>query len=313
MTQFNFTTNIEKRMPATGKVYCIDRMTSDYAQAHPFDVDAFIESVYQEFAGTEFEESRETLKKLWVDVLSDTNPRGDASLYPNKDGRKRAAAMKVWHKAGDYWRRGLRLGDTLPDMVPMTKITRLDDDSWIALFPKDEHLLTTTNFTNYTNDESTEEVNTNDHELENVNTDGTDCTDNIEPVRNQSEPQQLDLSAFQQLQQENERPRLQLSQAQEQRAEVVEQAVPSVATSHRPRRKRQKSSAHSCSVRSGSVTASQVACPAIPLQEDNHDRQNLLKAIGMVAVASVALFVIYETGLLIPMGLIGLATGGLLK
>ena len=38
-----------------------------------------------------------------------------------------------------------------------------------------------------------------------------------------------------------------------------------------------------------------------------------LKAIGMVAAATVALFVIYETGLLIPMGLIGLATGGLLK
>ena len=38
-----------------------------------------------------------------------------------------------------------------------------------------------------------------------------------------------------------------------------------------------------------------------------------LKAVGMVAAATVALFVIYETGLLIPLGLIGLATGGLLK
>jgi hypothetical protein len=209
--------------------------------------------------------------------------------------------MKVWQKAGDYWRRGLRLGDTLPDMVPMTRITRLDDGTWIALFPKDAHLLTTTNFTNYTNDESTEEVNTddhelntNDHELENVNTDGTDCTDNIEPVRNQCEPQQLDLFAFQQLQQENERLRQQLSQAQEQ---------------PRPRRKRQQS----CSVHSGSVTASHAACPAIPLQKDNSDLKNLFKAIGMVAAATVALFVIYETGLLIPLGLIGLATGGILK
>ena len=39
----------------------------------------------------------------------------------------------------------------------------------------------------------------------------------------------------------------------------------------------------------------------------------LLKAVGMVAAAMVALFVIYETGLLIPLGLIGLATGGILK
>jgi len=38
-----------------------------------------------------------------------------------------------------------------------------------------------------------------------------------------------------------------------------------------------------------------------------------MKAIGMVAAATVALLVIYETGLLIPLGLIGLATSGLLK
>lgn len=57
------------------------------------------------------------------------------------------------------------------------------------------------------------------------------------------------------------------------------------------------------------------ACPAISLQEDSHDHQtsSTLKAVGMVAAATVALFVIYETGLLIPLGLIGLATGGILK
>jgi len=37
------------------------------------------------------------------------------------------------------------------------------------------------------------------------------------------------------------------------------------------------------------------------------------KAIGMVAAATVALLVLYETGLLIPLGLIGLVTGGILK
>lgn len=45
----------------------------------------------------------------------------------------------------------------------------------------------------------------------------------------------------------------------------------------------------------------------------NHQTSSTLKAIGMVAAATVALFVIYETGLLIPLGLIGLATGGILK
>lgn len=44
-----------------------------------------------------------------------------------------------------------------------------------------------------------------------------------------------------------------------------------------------------------------------------HQTSGALKAVGMVAAATVALFVIYETGLLIPLGLIGLATGGILK
>lgn len=45
----------------------------------------------------------------------------------------------------------------------------------------------------------------------------------------------------------------------------------------------------------------------------NHQPSATMKAVGMVAAATVALLVIYETGLLIPLGLIGLATGGLLK
>lgn len=44
-----------------------------------------------------------------------------------------------------------------------------------------------------------------------------------------------------------------------------------------------------------------------------HQTSSTLKAVGMVAAATVALLVIYETGLLIPLGLIGLATGGILK
>jgi hypothetical protein len=50
-----------------------------------------------------------------------------------------------------------------------------------------------------------------------------------------------------------------------------------------------------------------------PSDIDRHQTSSTLKAIGMVAAATVALFVIYETGLLIPLGLIGLATGGILK
>jgi len=50
-----------------------------------------------------------------------------------------------------------------------------------------------------------------------------------------------------------------------------------------------------------------------PSDIDRPQTSSTLKAVGMVAAATVALFVIYETGLLIPLGLIGLATGGILK
>ena len=43
------------------------------------------------------------------------------------------------------------------------------------------------------------------------------------------------------------------------------------------------------------------------------DSKNLFAAVGIMAAATVALVVIYETGLLIPLGLIGLITGGILK
>ena len=140
MKQFDFETNIEKRSPFTGNVFTVDRMTSDWAERHPLNVDQFIEDVYQEFAGSEFEESREALRKVWTATLQ-MPVRGDKTVYPNNNGAHRPAAMKVWHSAGDYWRRGLRLGDTLPDRMPSCKITRLDDGGWIALFPKDLHLL----------------------------------------------------------------------------------------------------------------------------------------------------------------------------
>ena len=153
---YDFATDIEERNPWTGNVYYISRMTSDWAERHPLNVGDVIEGVYREFEGTEFEESREELRRVWTAVLSVSSPQGDASLYPNRGGRRRAAAMKVWLLAGDYWRRGFRTGDTLPAMVPGCRITRIDGDGraierysladrpgtvWIALFPKDMHLL----------------------------------------------------------------------------------------------------------------------------------------------------------------------------
>lgn len=137
---YNFATDIEKRNPWTGNVYYISRMTSDWAERNPLNVDQLIEDVYLEFEGTEFEESREALRRVWTATLS-MPIQGDKTVYPNRNGAHRPAAMKVWHTAGDYWRRGFRTGDTLPAMVPGHTITRLPEGGWICLFPREMHLL----------------------------------------------------------------------------------------------------------------------------------------------------------------------------
>lgn len=268
MRVFNFTTNIEKRMPDTGKVFFVDRMTSDYAEQHPFDVDGFIESVYQEFKGTDFEEPREVLRKVWVDVMSDINPRGNASLFPNKDGQTRAAAMKVWLLAGDYWRRGLRITDTLPCLVPGCKITRLEEGGWIALFPKDKHLLTTTDFTDETdkNDVKTAPV---------IDEPAEPQSEQPEP---KPEPRQLDLFAM---------------QARPQRRRRASKPAPSVAAAQ-------------------PLTVA-VATPAVSPSDELQGLKNVGKALTIVIGLSAVLVVLWQTGLIIPLGLIGLGISGFIR
>ena len=146
---YNFETNIELRVPGTDRVYAIQRMTSEYAVRHPLNVDAFINEVYEKYQQIAAEDpqcaawvkSREELRRQWVITLGCTRIGGDASIYPNNNGRHEPALMEVWLLAGDYWRRGFRLTDTLPDRVPLHSITRLDDGAWISLAPKELHLL----------------------------------------------------------------------------------------------------------------------------------------------------------------------------
>ena len=285
MTQFNFTTNIEKRTTDTGKVFFVDRMTSDYATAHPLDVDGFIESVYQEFKGTEFEEPREVLRKVWVDVMSDMNPRGNASLFPNKDGQKRAAAMKVWHLAGDYWRRGLRITDTLPCLVPGCKITRLEDGGWIALFPKDEHLLTTTDLTDYTD--------------KNVVITAPVIDEPAEPQPEQPEPKpeprQLDLFAM---------------QARPQRRRRAPKPAPSAVTT--PLHQQGKATPLPKQGGAGGGSVGSVSL-ALEQSDELQGLKNVGKALAIVMGLSAVLVVLWQTGLIIPLGLIGLGISGFLR
>ncbi len=176
MRHFNFETNIQERMPQTGKVFFVKRMTADYAECFPFDVDGFIEDIYQKYQQVAADDprlaawakTREELRRQWVKTLSVTRPSGDATIYPNRDGRQEPALMEVWHKAGDYWRRGLRIGDTLPKIVPPCRITRLPEGGWIALFPNEMHLLEESNLPKI--DGGDDAANDFDNDLESVST-----------------------------------------------------------------------------------------------------------------------------------------------
>lgn len=277
MRQFNFTTNIEHRMPTTGKVFCIDRMTSDWVERCPFNVDAFIMDVAQRHGadigrvrlffnyglgkkGEKFSthcpaKHRDKVKK---------DPKtgiGDLILgkFPEFVNGCEPALIEAWNKGAEYHTKGFRQGDTLPDILPMCKITRLDDGGWIALFPKDMHLLS---------EPSTEQ------EVVTTEARNEEITPEPEPLTEpKQEPKQLDLFAF------SEKPKRKPKRR------------------HAPVRRQQQPQA----------VATTVAVAAAV------DSNTWLKTAGYLAAASVALLIIWQTGLIIPLGLIGLATGGLLK
>ena len=150
-------------------------------------------------------------------------------------------------------------------------------------------------------------------------TDNTDCTDNhaepeaieettdgtdnevcvpttVEPIM--ADSPQLETSGYsssaelEQLREENQR---------------LQEQIAQMANQPRPRRQ--------CKPRKPRVEHQPIPAnaPTRSLSAISHQPSATLKALGMVAAATVALLVIYETGLLIPLGLIGLASGGLLK
>ena len=160
-------------------------------------------------------------------------------------------------------------------------------------------------------------------------TDNTDCTDNhaepdvIEETTNctnytNNEPVYTDNEELEQLRAENQRLREQIAQMSDGRCMMADEPLtvrsalplcqaknrePLTINQPRPRRQRKPRV----------ESQEPLTIDHSPLTVNRHQSSSTMKAVGMVAAATVALFVIYETGLLIPLGLIGLATGGLLK
>lgn len=131
-----------------------------------------------------------------------------------------------------------------------------------------------------------------------MNTDCTDCTDNHaeaeeceSPITNEpiTSQQQMNLQT-----------------------EVTESPITNEPITNQPRPRRQRKPRKPRVALDGRTAEHTSSIDHQPSDID-HQTSSTLKALGMVAAATVAMFVIYETGLLIPLGLIGLATGGILK
>lgn len=76
-----------------------------------FDVDGFLQFVHDKYekiaiddtAARSWTRDVASLRRVWDSVMR-MPPYGDASLYPNRNGRREPALMEVWIKAGDFWR-----------------------------------------------------------------------------------------------------------------------------------------------------------------------------------------------------------------
>lgn len=308
MTQnFNFDVNIEKRMPDTGKVFMVDRMTSDYAMINPFDVDGFIEQVFQKYEQMAQDDSRyfgsvvrsrEQLRRLW-NLVMQMPEHGDKSLYPNLHGQQ-PALMEVWHKAGDYWRRGLRQGDILPAIVPSCKITRLDESEWIALFPKDmamlDHHAQNTELTDVATAAAAAEVEDTKEFFLKCNSFGGASAD--APISTTPSPVEQDL--FAQMQQELDQLRTQNEALRMKNEELSNMSQPC----QRPRRTR----------RQKQDVMQLYSTPAITVDhtmEDDHSERN--KKIFAAVATAVVFVVLVNTVGLFGIAALGLLAGGLIK
>jgi len=372
MKQFGFETNIECRSPFTGNVFMIDRMTSQWAEEHPLDVDAYIEQVWQKYQAmaqenpqlTAWAASREQLRKMWDDVLGDMNPRGNAKLYPNRNGRQQPALMEVWLKAGDYWRRGLRLGDVIPAMVPSFKITRIGSDdqlierysaadkagtAWISLGDCDMHLLTDSadsargqvpgmeavvkdNLTTETTDSTSTSISNTNSQSNEIETAAADENNPGGAVREDSNPDSesneapaargqvpgmgaddIEAMGNQATPVRGLSPDMEAATDNNASASYHSGAEPDPLPYVTPKPKRQRRAKKAAAEKPQPQQLSLFDEELMEEQQEESVEKKLLRSVGYLAAAAAAIVFVWETGLIIPLGLIGLGASGLLK
>lgn len=262
-----------------------------------FDVDKFIADVYKKYeqmaqenaALAAWAKTEEELRKLWDAVLNVRRPGGDASLYPNQHGPQ-PALMEVWHKAGDFWRAKYRLGDTL-----------LCDQNGAALSPQELGWITKAKHViNPNNNEVSEGANTQSTGLKHLD-DVSTATDTT-PAAAGATNTKANITTDQGVASSDARePIFTDADADEQR-----EAMPNVQTKAKRARRPKKAV---------DTKPQQLSMFDEELQAEEQEpaSDKVLRSVGYLAAASVAIILVWQTGLIIPLGLIGLATSGLLR
>lgn len=157
--------------------------------------------------------------------------------------------------------------------------------------------------------------NTESHEIvaaEETTTDSTDETDNIESAGNQSSPEPSP---------QNDAPEYSESAKSVESVQSVVENTSAVshqpsAISHQPSptpRPRRRASKPEPSVAAAPPLTVAVAAPAVSQSDDLQGLKNVGKALAIVIGLSAVLVVLWQTGLIIPLGLIGLGISGFLR
>lgn len=296
-----------------------------------FDVDKFIADVHKKYeqmaqentALAAWAKTEEELRQLWDDVLNDQRPGGDASLYPNQHGPQ-PALMEVWHKAGDFWRAKYRLGEKL-----------LCDQNGAALNPMELGLIAKAKADSADSADSVRgqspDMETTSTSISNTNSDpktNPAAAGENNPggaVREDSNP----------ILESNEAPAVR-GQVPDMGADDIEAAsVPAAAMpedspqagglpryspqasnvcplTSKPkakRQRRQKAAAEQPKPQQLSLFDEELMAE----QQEESTEKKLLRSAGYLAAAAAAIVFVWQTGLIIPLGLIGLGASGLLK
>lgn len=312
-----------------------------------FDVDKFIADVHKKYeqmaqenpALAAWAKTEEELQQLWDDVLNDHRPGGDASLYPNQHGPQ-PALMEVWHKAGDFWRAKYRLGDKLLcdqngaalNSMELGLIAKAKADSVRGQVPDmDDSVTETTDFTSTSIHTNSDPKTMPAAAGENANTETNIITDRRGAVREDSAP----------VLESNDAPAVR-GQVPDMGADDIEamgnQATPvrglspdiEAATGNnasvsyhsgaepdplpyvtpKPKRQRRaKKAAEQPKPQQLSLFDEELMAE----QQEESVEKKLLRSVGYLAAAAAAIVFVWQTGLIIPLGLIGLGASGLLK